>query len=333
MTAPVRAVEGPPAVHPRPVACAIVSSGLEEPLAGTVGWFPGWVLLEQPGPWGAVALLESRLDPSVGGVLKERADDLGLRVLLIRRPGRYPVDRVRPRAFLAWTDPRENGQWIEARTLDDPAEILDADLVSLAAGRRPGFGADHPEPLYLVCTNGKVDACCASFGRRTASALASARPAETWESSHVGGDRFAPNVVCLPHGIYYGHVEPEEAESLARGYEGGRLDVDHLRGRAAWPMGAQAAEWFVRQRSGLDRLDAVRLVEWTPEESHEDEEMADGTAVFALGDVGRVIVEVGTRDADPPRRITCASVEEIRPREWILRSLRGLPERGGGAER
>ena len=33
-----------------------------------------------------------------------------------------------------------------------------------------------------------------------------------WQSSHIGGDRFAGNVVFLPEGLYYGRVEPAEAD-------------------------------------------------------------------------------------------------------------------------
>ena len=32
-----------------------------------------------------------------------------------------------------------------------------------------------------------------------------------WQSSHVGGDRFAGNLVVLDDGVYYGRVEPSDA--------------------------------------------------------------------------------------------------------------------------
>ena len=41
-------------------------------------------------------------------------------------------------------------------------------------------------------------------------------PADVWECSHLGGDRFAANVVVLPHGFYYGQVPGDGAE-LVRG--------------------------------------------------------------------------------------------------------------------
>jgi hypothetical protein len=234
--------------------------------------------------------------------------------------------------FLAWTATDDDGPWIETRILDDSREVLDADLAALSEGRRPGFGSMHQAPVYLVCTNGKVDACCAAFGRRTAAALTAARPTETWESSHLGGDRFAANLVCLPHGIYYGHVEAEDALPLVQAYEDGRLDLRHLRGRAAWPMGAQAADWFVRRELGLDGLDSVGLVSIAPaegdqefDEDVDEEEGGEQTVVLSIDDGRRVILRVGTDTVDPPRRIICLDKTGSRPKAWGLRSLQIPP--------
>ena len=66
-------------------------------------------------------------------------------------------------------------------------------------------------PILLVCTHGVHDTCCALRGRPVAAALAARWPGQVWECSHVGGDRFAPNVVVLPDGFYYGNLDPETA--------------------------------------------------------------------------------------------------------------------------
>jgi hypothetical protein len=315
-------VEAPPPV-PGGVArlrCARESVGLAEPMAGTAGEHRAWLLLEQPGPWGDPALTGSRLDPVVGEALADAAEELELRALLIRRPGRYPAGPLRPWAFLAWTDDVGGGPWIEARQLDDPSDILAADLEALAAGRRPRFGEPWMRPIYLVCTNGRVDACCAEYGRRTAAALSAERPAETWESTHVGGDRFAANIVCLPHGIHYGHVQPEDAGRIARAYEAGALDLAHLRGRASRSMAVQAAEWFARRRTGLVGLDDLRVAE-----AAENADGTRGSVVFATVDGGAVSVEVSEGLADVARVTSCADAEPDRPAEWRLDAMTVAP--------
>ena len=47
---------------PETLPCASLSRALGEPLLGTASRVRGWVLLEQPGPWGREAVLQSRLD-------------------------------------------------------------------------------------------------------------------------------------------------------------------------------------------------------------------------------------------------------------------------------
>ena len=77
-----------------------------------------------------------------------------------------------------------------------------------AARRRdpPRRRATPTHAMWLVCTNGKRDACCARDGVPVARALAALRPDEAWECSHLGGHRFAANVALLPEGLCFGRV-------------------------------------------------------------------------------------------------------------------------------
>ena len=227
--------------------CATLSRALSEPLYGTASRVQGWVLLEQPGPWGREAVTESRLDPDLGRALDRAAAAAHLRLLLIRRPGR---GASQPHAcFVAHTS--RGRRWLERRRLDDPAELLELDMAAVVAGERPGFGEEVAEPLYLVCTNGRHDRCCATYGRPLALALAAGHGELIWESSHVGGDRFAGNLVCLPDGHYFGRVGPADADRVVGLHRKGSIDLAHWRGCCTDPPVVQAAEWFARRRTGL----------------------------------------------------------------------------------
>ncbi|MGH2816239.1 MAG: sucrase ferredoxin, partial [Actinomycetota bacterium] len=242
--------------------CATLSRALEEPLYGTASVVRGWVLLEQPGPWGVDAVTESRLDRDLAQALQRAAAAAHLRLLLIRRPGRPggPMDRREgPRVdreasrssacFVAHTS--RQGRWLERRRLDDPAELLELDMAKVVAGERPRFGEEATEPVYLACTNGRHDRCCATYGRPLALALQASHGELIWESSHVGGDRFAGNLVCLPGGHYFGRVGPGDAERVVALHRKGVIDLDHYRGCCTDPPAVQAAEWFARSRAGL----------------------------------------------------------------------------------
>lgn len=146
---------------------------------------------------------------------------------------------------------------MESAVIDDDRALLGLDLPALADGQRPGLGELDAEALYLVCTHGSLDASCGIRGRPLAEALARIRPGRVWECSHLGGHRFAPNVVCLPAGLVYGRVPPEGAAALVRAHERGEVT---LGGRSFHPPAVQAAEHFLRQALGVMGIDVVEVI-------------------------------------------------------------------------
>ena len=75
-------------------------------------------------------------------------------------------------------------------------------------------------------------------------------PGATWECSHVGGDRFAANLVVLPDGACYGNLDADTAVDVVSRTSQGRVDVDHLRGISTQPPVAQAAVAAALRRFG-----------------------------------------------------------------------------------
>jgi hypothetical protein len=237
--------------------CSLASRRHDEPLAGTASTVRAFLLVEHDGPWGIDALRDCRLPAEVCTALRRRSAATGVRTLLIRRPVRRRPAGEAVQVFAAWAEPGRS--WLEGDTLPDVQSVLDLDLSALAAGRSTGLPVVE-QPVFAVCTHGRHDACCAERGRPTMRALALSRPAESWEVSHIGGDRFAANLLVLPDGLYYGRVEPEEAGPLAAGHLAGRLDLDRFRGRSGFPFPAQAAEIALRRQLDETALDAVRLL-------------------------------------------------------------------------
>src|SRR5215218_1196237 len=70
-----------------------------------------WLLVEQPGPWGRDALLESRFDRRVASRLAARARELGVRIQLVRRAGGRLSDSGRRWAVADTTPGRETISW------------------------------------------------------------------------------------------------------------------------------------------------------------------------------------------------------------------------------
>jgi hypothetical protein len=276
---------------------------LAEPLAATAATARTWLLIEQPGPWGAKSLTASRLDAAVGRELTRLTDDTGVRVALIRRPGRHADLHLpsRHRVFVAHTAPRD--AWIRTAEIADPAQLTALDYPALGAGAHGGFGSayDGP-PLALVCTNGKRDRCCAVYGRPLAAELAVSGGSDVWEITHLGGHRFAPTMLVLPYGYTYGRVDAHHAKDVLEAARTGRIVLDGCRGGSAWERPGQAADLAVRGLTGDDRAAAI-VVErtdaapdgtgWTVRVAH-----ADGRAWE---------VAVARALSEPPRPESCGA--------------------------
>ena len=298
--------------------CADVSVHRDEPAWATASVVRGWVLVEQPGAWGPDALFDSRLPPAVAEFLVEEGRPHAVRTVLLRQPDRPRSGRRT--TFIASS--QRPAPWIERRRLDDADELLTLDVAAAAGPEPAGFGTPWARPLYLVCTNGRHDPCCARLGRPVIRALLADRPGDVWECSHIGGDRFAGNVVCLPHGLYFGRLGPEEASAVVDAYEAGTIVLDHFRGRAGDPFPVQAAEYLLRREEGLTGIDDVRPVSYR---RSADGATAQVYLVTSAGD--EVDVEVAIARADP-RLLTCMAGGAARPPSYRLLSVN--TRAGGG---
>ena len=220
-----------------------------EPSAASAASAPetsrAWLLIEHPGPWPHEAAEAAQ--PAPLAALVESAREFGLRVQMIRRPGRRQVGDVRT-VFLGWTAGTE--PWLRRAEMSASApELAERDLKELAAGTVPSCGQAWDGPVFLVCTHGKRSACCARFGAPLAQALAARHPGQVWETTHVGGHRFAANLVILPRGLYYGPVGVDAAAAAIDAYQRGAIAAERYRGRAGQPRAEQEAE-YVRLLEG-----------------------------------------------------------------------------------
>jgi (2Fe-2S) ferredoxin len=246
------------------------------------------LLVEQPFPWGSEGLRTSRFDAEAALAVEARARAEGVRVQAIRRPGRR-VDRARRRWALV--DTRDDTRMLRWGTFHDDADLLELPLDG-------SLGEPDPGPLYLVCTHGKHDPCCALRGRPLTAALAAARPDQVWQASHLGGCRFAPTVLVLPLGLMYGRVPPATAPELVAAAEAEEVIGALLRGRIGMPPAAQAAVGFAHEQLALPRCRDVSLVSTTT---------LDGATVRVRVETPRGQLDVTvTRERVPATGLTCA---------------------------
>lgn len=243
---------GPMAPRSTRPFCSEISADSGEPLAGTASRVDSWILLEYRGVWGSNAFAGSGLSDQVKSALRRQLAALHpAKLLFIRRRERR--GREGATVFFARSAPAA-----EVVTRFDLARYEDLLELDFTAPEPPGTPTAHP--LFLVCTHGKHDRCCALHGRPLYDVLLDQAGEDwIWQASHVGGDRFAGNVVVLPEGLYYGRVEPEEAWTLLDEHLAGRIYLERFRGRSTQPFPVQAAEIALRLRDGLRGVGEVTV--------------------------------------------------------------------------
>jgi hypothetical protein len=220
--------------------CSDAARVRADPLAGSAPPARRWLLLEHPGPWRTDAIAGAGINPDVLSTLVERTG-LATRILLIRRPGRIDRRAARRWILTALDSTTVTGRWRTDHDLLDAANALNP-----ASPRQ----TETSQPLILVCTHGVHDVCCALRGRPVALELASRWPDLVWECSHIGGDRFAPNVVLLPDGFYYGNLDETTALDTVEAHLAGNVLTDRLRGMARYLPPVQAAAIAAYERFG-----------------------------------------------------------------------------------
>jgi hypothetical protein len=260
--------------------------------------------MEHPGPWPAEET-DAELAPEVVELMG-KARKLKIRPQLIRRTrGRR---RSPHQIFLAHSGRQP---WLRAGEVDDLLELVDLDLGAVARGRPVDFGQPYDGRLILVCAHGRHDACCAHAGRPAADALARDLGDPVWETTHLGGHRFAATAVTLPEATYHGALTAESASTVGAATLRGQVVLDHYRGKAGLSGAAQSAEFYARTEFGVLDVAAV---------AHQGEmKLDDETSRVDLLVAGRMLsVTVRRQLSFCARALSCGAAELERPDTHVL---------------
>jgi len=281
--------------------CSVRSKEAAEETFGTASTGDAWLLLEYARPWGAKAFRESTIPKGVkvylSGLLKSVPRS---RVLLIKQ-----TRKVKGPLSLFVVRSGESSSSILKYEFSEYEQLLDLDLVSALAGGSPSGTTPWEEPLFLVCTHGKRDKCCAKFGIPIYKTMQTqVGESSVWQCSHVGGDRFAANVICFPDGIFYGHVTEETAKLIVKEYDERRIVLTNFRGRSCYSFPVQAAEFFARRETGFRRIGDLKFLTYDPLKPNE-------WRVRFFSEVDAKVHQVSLRShlSEFQNRLTCHSSE------------------------
>jgi hypothetical protein len=239
--------------HPIPITCSSRSREVGEQIFGTAPEDRFWILLGYTQVLGAKAF-EEAIVPEIVRIHLNRhlAEIPKSRLLLFRQPPGEPIT-------LIVAQPDAQHAALHTFHLDNYSDLLQIDFSNLAKAEiKQALPAASPS-IWVVCTNGRRDPCCAQWGQPLYHSLESLHTGPVFQSSHLGGHRFAANAVCFPDGIYYGRLRASDASNLLAASRDRIVLLDHYRGRVYYPPAAQAAEYYLRAQTGNLDIDAYQL--------------------------------------------------------------------------
>jgi len=205
--------------------CSTVSKANGHDPIGSAWPYDQWLVIETPQPWESLWVEHPVLHPIYGQLIQPlwdqgvQVNSLAIapdrdystpghtRILHYRRPAGL-FAQLQKQEFLV---PADKIYPLAAALLQQPDQ-----LPQFEPCRQP---TDQVRDL-MVCTHGNVDVACARFGspiyeqlRKNYAASSNGR-LRVWRCSHFGGHVFAPTLVDLPTGHYWGHLEPKMLDLL-----------------------------------------------------------------------------------------------------------------------
>ena len=209
----------------RRLSCAVSQANGEDP-GGTGTPFTGYLLVEVAPPWKYDVGESRRFPESLWEAVKGLWEAGVVEKFTAIMPDRDEYSREgHSRAILLR---RPTGSFFASYQKEDylvPEDELVPLVEALSEPERSSrfgrYGEDtsHVRDI-LVCTHGSHDVCCGRFGYplyqelRQEYAAASEGKLRVWRTSHMGGHRFAPNLIDLPEGRYWGRMRSEDLENF-----------------------------------------------------------------------------------------------------------------------
>lgn len=239
--------------------CTDWSLAIDEPMAGTAVSGKVWLFLEYDQPWTAKATSDNNLPQPVQAWLAEQGRLVNGRLQFIKQPR---GERTGWAFFVACF--ADTGSRIYRFDLASYDALFALDLPAIVAGEARYEANLNVAPQILVCTNGKRDVCCALHGMALLRTLSAVGFRGLWETTHLGGHRFAPTLLTLPDGVNYGRIHPEDVPQLLAHLQNRTLWPEKLRGRVCYEPVVQVAEQFLRQETAEFHLHAYQQIATMP---------------------------------------------------------------------
>ena len=231
------------------ISCSELSLNAKEELFATAPRVDIWFLLEYRGAWTDKAFLDSKISEDVKKRINVNLEKIpNSRLQLIKR---HDNSSDTLKFYVAKSDELESKLY--EFDLSSYEDLIGLDLSEILLNdlylRR--------EPLFLICTNGAYDKCCGKYGVPVYfEAVKNELDFMVWQTTHLGGHRFAANLLHLPFGIYYGRVTNKDVARVIEDSINTNIHLENYRGRTCYGKDVQSGEYFLRTKTGIREISA-----------------------------------------------------------------------------
>lgn len=226
-----------------------------EHLFGTVPNVNFWILIEYKDSWEKKAFNNCNIDADVKSVIRKLA-------------GRYTKSRIQ--LIKNGYSNKDHIKLYIAITTETQKELFEfkiasyRDILEIDFNNELSDSTLKTDPVLLICTHGSYDNCCGEKGLELFNHITKdEKDFEVWKTTHLGGHRFAANLLILPDGIYYGRINKQNYDKIRKSHRSNHLEINMLRGRCFYTAGVQAAEYYLRSKLDYTDHDNIILISQT----------------------------------------------------------------------
>lgn len=232
------------------MSCSHSSRQNNEHWLGTASPAQVWIALSHPKPWGATALASI----AIGDQNRKHLTSLfslynDSRIQIITRTDSKDIILFFAVAF-------EHDQRLYRIPLESYDQIVNLNWQDIIANKPEYQKYLSSVPIYLICTNDQHDPCCGERGQALFDQYVTDE--QVWQCSHLGGDRFAANMVSLPTGSYYRRVDATALNAIIAAEQKKQVQLDHFAGRSCYDRITQVALYYL-----LKTFPGTTINDWT----------------------------------------------------------------------
>jgi hypothetical protein len=200
--------------------CSDYSRQTGEDIIGSATNYQTYVLVECPPPWMSEAFNSKWIPRNLRILVEEvKRAKLPIRFLLIANDSSHKVEDTTVLIYQR-QEGLSNGyrkQEFKLANIEQVAAVVQKWLSGISSASEINTSETRD---ILVCTHGSHDKCCAKYGNPFYfNAIATISDlyldnVRIWKSTHFGGHRFAPTIIDLPEGRYYGVLEQDSFKAI-----------------------------------------------------------------------------------------------------------------------